>query len=99
LTKRCFVSFKGTSRTVKEFNLPRECIRNYFPSRKCFTFPFPTNPEKVSRLESLDPADLSPDFQKVSDHFCKFIFDRSEVKKLKDGHTVTGRGDSIGYIK
>ncbi|XP_039509528.1 guanylate-binding protein 1-like [Pimephales promelas] len=81
----------GTSRTVKEFNLPRECIRNYFPSRKCFTFPFPTNPEKVSRLESLDPADLSPDFQKVSDHFCKFIFDRSEVKKLKDGHTVTGR--------
>ncbi|XP_048011465.1 guanylate-binding protein 1-like [Megalobrama amblycephala] len=81
----------GSSRTVKEFNLPRECIRNYFPSRKCFTFPFPTAPENVSRLESLDPADLSPDFQKVSDHFCKFIFDRSEVKRLKDGHTVTGR--------
>ncbi|XP_048011467.1 guanylate-binding protein 1-like [Megalobrama amblycephala] len=81
----------GSSRTVKEFNLPRECIRNYFPSRKCFTFPFPTTPENVSRLESLDPADLSPDFQDVSDHFCKFIFDRSEVKKLKDGHTVTGR--------
>ncbi|XP_077065467.1 guanylate-binding protein 4-like [Siphateles boraxobius] len=81
----------GTKRTVKEFNLPRECIRNYFPSRKCFTFPFPTNPENVSRLESLDPTDLSPDFQKVSDNFCKFIFDRSEVKKLKDGHTVTGR--------
>ncbi|XP_051747571.1 guanylate-binding protein 1-like [Ctenopharyngodon idella] len=81
----------GSSRTVKEFNLPRECIRNYFPSRKCFTFPFPTTPENVSRLESLDPADLSPDFQKVSDHFCKFIFDRSEVKRLKDGHTVTGR--------
>ncbi|XP_067248818.1 guanylate-binding protein 4-like isoform X3 [Chanodichthys erythropterus] len=81
----------GSSRTVKEFNLPRECIRNYFPSRKCFTFPFPTTPENVSRLESLDPADLSPDFQDVSDHFCKFIFDRSEVKRLKDGHTVTGR--------
>ncbi|ROL49849.1 Guanylate-binding protein 1 [Anabarilius grahami] len=81
----------GSSRTVKEFNLPRECIRNYFPSRKCFTFPFPTSPENVSRLESLDPADLSSDFQDVSDHFCKFIFDRSEVKRLKDGHTVTGR--------
>ncbi|KAK7130463.1 hypothetical protein R3I93_019953 [Phoxinus phoxinus] len=80
----------GTKRTVKEFNLPRECIRKYFPSRKCFTFPFPTNPDNVSRLESLDPA-ISPDFQKVSHNFSKFIFDRSEVKKLKDGHTVTGR--------
>ncbi|XP_056604473.1 guanylate-binding protein 1-like isoform X2 [Triplophysa dalaica] len=81
----------GTSRTVQEFNLPRECIRNYFPSRKCFTLPFPAIPEKVSRLDSLDPADLSPDFQNVSNCFCKFIFDRSEVKKLKDGYTVTGR--------
>ncbi|XP_073701358.1 guanylate-binding protein 4-like [Garra rufa] len=81
----------GTSRTVNEFNLPRQCIRNYFPSRKCFTFPFPTTPENVSRLESLDPADLSPEFQEVTEHFCKFVFDRSEVKKLKDGYTVTGR--------
>ncbi|XP_067283891.1 guanylate-binding protein 4-like isoform X1 [Pseudorasbora parva] len=81
----------GMSKTVREFNLPRECIRNYFPSRKCFTFPFPTNPKNLSRLEHLDPAGLSPDFLKVSDNFSKFIFDRSEVKKLKDGHTVTGR--------
>ncbi|KAL1268758.1 hypothetical protein QQF64_034121 [Cirrhinus molitorella] len=81
----------GASRTVNEFNLPRQCIRNYFPSRKCFTFPFPTNPENVSSLESLDPADLSPDFQEVTERFCKFVFDKSEVKKLKDGYTVTGR--------
>uniref|UniRef100_A0A8C2K6B1 Guanylate-binding protein 1-like n=1 Tax=Cyprinus carpio TaxID=7962 RepID=A0A8C2K6B1_CYPCA len=81
----------GSSRTVNEFNLPRQCIRNYFPSRKCFTFPFPTAPEKVSHLESLDPADLSPDFQEVTQRFCNFVYDRSEVKKLKDGYTVTGR--------
>uniref|UniRef100_A0A671M0I9 Guanylate-binding protein 1-like n=1 Tax=Sinocyclocheilus anshuiensis TaxID=1608454 RepID=A0A671M0I9_9TELE len=77
--------------TVNEFNLPRQCIRNYFPSRKCFTFPFPTAPENVSHLESLDPVDLSPDFQEVTQRFCKFVFDKSEVKKLKDGYTVTGR--------
>uniref|UniRef100_A0A671LXC1 Guanylate-binding protein 1-like n=1 Tax=Sinocyclocheilus anshuiensis TaxID=1608454 RepID=A0A671LXC1_9TELE len=81
----------GASRTVNEFNLPRQCIRNYFPSRKCFTFPFPTAPENVSHLESLDPVDLSPDFQEVTQRFCKFVFDKSEVKKLKDGYTVTGR--------
>ncbi|XP_059403354.1 guanylate-binding protein 4-like [Carassius carassius] len=81
----------GSSRTVNEFNLPRQCIRNYFPSRKCFTFPFPTAPEKVSHLESLDPAELSPDFQEVTQRFCNFVFDKSEVKKLKDGYTVTGR--------
>uniref|UniRef100_A0A672L8E8 Guanylate-binding protein 1-like n=1 Tax=Sinocyclocheilus grahami TaxID=75366 RepID=A0A672L8E8_SINGR len=81
----------GASRTVNEFNLPRQCIRNYFPSRKCFTFPFPTAPENVSHLESLDPAELSPDFQEVTQRFCKFVFDKSEVKKLKDGYTITGR--------
>ncbi len=88
---------KGSSRTVNEFNLPRQCIRNYFPSRKCFTFPFPTAPEKVSHLESLDPAELFPDFQEVTQSFCNFVFDKSEVKKLKDGYTVTGRGDPIGF--
>uniref|UniRef100_A0A671M3K1 Guanylate-binding protein 1-like n=1 Tax=Sinocyclocheilus anshuiensis TaxID=1608454 RepID=A0A671M3K1_9TELE len=88
----------GASRTVNEFNLPRQCIRNYFPSRKCFTFPFPTAPENVSHLESLDPVDLSPDFQEVTQRFCKFVFDKSEVKKLKDGYTVTGRVNVLLYM-
>ncbi|KAI7792074.1 putative interferon-induced guanylate-binding protein 1, partial [Triplophysa rosa] len=83
----------GTSRTVQEFNLPRECIRNYFPSRKCFTLPFPTVPEKVSRLDSLDPADLSPDFQKVSDCFCKFIFDRILGQLVKTYVDTISSGD------
>ncbi|KAL0961715.1 hypothetical protein UPYG_G00330750 [Umbra pygmaea] len=81
----------GTSKKVMEFNLPRECIQKYFPSRTCFTFPFPTNPENVSRLESLDPADLSTEFLEVTDRFCNFVFHESHVKTLKDGITVTGR--------
>ncbi|XP_073693973.1 guanylate-binding protein 4-like [Garra rufa] len=82
---------RGTSRTVIEYNFPRECIQKYFPSRKCFTFLSPTTPDKMSCLESLDPADLSSEFLKVTDNFCKFVFHDSRVKKLKDGHTVTGR--------
>ncbi|KAL1268759.1 hypothetical protein QQF64_034122 [Cirrhinus molitorella] len=81
----------GTSKKVMEHNLPRECIQKFFPSRTCFTFPFPTAPENVSRLESLDPADLSSEFLEVTERFCKFVFEKSEVKKLKDGYTVTGR--------
>ncbi|XP_016382888.1 guanylate-binding protein 2-like [Sinocyclocheilus rhinocerous] len=81
----------GTSKKVMEHNLPRECIQKFFPSRTCFTFPFPTTPENVSRLERLDPADLSTEYLEVTGRFCKFVFDKSDVKKLKDGYTVTGR--------
>nr|XP_021327821.1 guanylate-binding protein 2-like [Danio rerio] len=89
----------GTSKKITSFNLPRECIQKFFPSRTCFTFPFPTAPEKMSTLESLSPADLSTEFLEVTKRFCKFVFDKSEVKRLKDGHTVTGRGDSKGNSK
>ncbi|XP_077065789.1 guanylate-binding protein 4-like [Siphateles boraxobius] len=81
----------GNSSQVNNYNLPRECIRKYFPSRKCFTFPFPTNPDNVSYLETLDPAEISKKFLEVTDRFCQFIFEQSQVKNLKDGHTVTGR--------
>ncbi|KAL0961714.1 hypothetical protein UPYG_G00330740 [Umbra pygmaea] len=81
----------GNSSQVNNFNLPRECIRKYFPSRKCFTIPFPTNPDNVSYLETLDPAEISKQFLEVTERFCQFIFDQSQVKYLKDGHTVTGR--------
>lgn len=87
------ISVLGTSKKVMEYNLPRECIQKYFPSRKCFTFPFPTAPENVSRLESLNPDDLSPDFLKITDSFCEFVFQESQMKKLKEGYTVTGRGE------
>uniref|UniRef100_A0A8C2FIH0 GB1/RHD3-type G domain-containing protein n=1 Tax=Cyprinus carpio TaxID=7962 RepID=A0A8C2FIH0_CYPCA len=86
----------GTSKKVMEYNLPRECIQNYFPSRKCFTFPFPTAPENVSRLEKLDSADMSSEFLEVTDNFCKYVFQKSDVKKLKDGITVSGR--VLGYL-
>ncbi|KAI7792073.1 guanylate-binding protein 1 [Triplophysa rosa] len=81
----------GNSVQVMNYNLPRECIRKYFTSRKCFTFPFPTNPDNVSYLETLDPAEISKHFLEVTDCFSRFIFDHSQVKNLKDGHKVTGR--------
>ncbi|XP_048015521.1 guanylate-binding protein 1-like [Megalobrama amblycephala] len=81
----------GTSRSVLEYNFPRECIRNYFPSRKCFTFPFPTGPENMSCLESLDSADISAEFLKATDNLCNFVFHDNNIKRLKDGYKVSGR--------
>ncbi|TRY55286.1 hypothetical protein DNTS_013449 [Danionella cerebrum] len=65
----------GTSAQVNNYNLPRACIRKYFPSRKCFTFPFPTNPDNVSELETLDPSEISSKFHEAADRFCEFIFE------------------------
>ncbi|XP_076119013.1 guanylate-binding protein 4-like isoform X2 [Alosa pseudoharengus] len=81
----------GNSKKVNDHNLPRECIRKYFPSRKCFTFPFPSRPEDVIRLESLSQSELAPAFLEVTERFCTFVFDQSPVKQLKDGHTVDSR--------
>ncbi|XP_041940238.1 guanylate-binding protein 1-like isoform X2 [Alosa sapidissima] len=81
----------GNSKKVNDHNLPRECIRKYFPSRKCFTFPFPSRPEDVIRLETLSQSEMAPEFLEVTERFCTFVFNQSPVKQLKDGHTVDGR--------
>nr|XP_055059192.1 guanylate-binding protein 1-like isoform X1 [Misgurnus anguillicaudatus] len=82
---------KGLTKKVSEYNLPRECIRRYFPSRKCFVFPSPTSSENMTHLESLQEQDLAPGFLEATDHFCEYIFVKSDVKKLKGGRRVTGK--------
>ncbi|XP_067308600.1 guanylate-binding protein 1 isoform X2 [Pseudorasbora parva] len=82
---------KGVNKKTSDYNLPRQCIRNYFPSRNCFVFPSPASPENMKRLESLQERDLVPDFLKVTDRFCDHIFHKSFVKTLKGGHRVTGK--------
>ncbi|XP_051555410.1 guanylate-binding protein 1-like isoform X2 [Myxocyprinus asiaticus] len=82
---------KGVNKKTNDYNLPRQCIRNYFPTRKCFVFPSPTSSDKMTRLESLQEEDLVPDFLEVTRHFCHHMFVKSAVKTLKGGHIVTGR--------
>ncbi|XP_045065109.1 guanylate-binding protein 1-like isoform X1 [Coregonus clupeaformis] len=87
---------KGGGRKNLMYNLPRECIRNYFPSRKCFVFPTPTTPANMPHLDSMDEADLCGSFRKVADTFCRFIFQESRTKTVKGGHKVTGR--MLGHL-
>ncbi|XP_062410327.1 guanylate-binding protein 1-like isoform X1 [Sardina pilchardus] len=81
---------KGLSNKVLTYNLPRQCIRSFFPTRKCFTFPFPTEAKNMSRLDSMAEADLDPDFLKVADRFCTYVFAESRVKTVQGGYKVTG---------
>ncbi|XP_058228755.1 guanylate-binding protein 1-like [Hemibagrus wyckioides] len=82
---------KGVSKKDTNYNLPRQCIRNYFPSRKCFVFPFPASQDKMVYLESLDESEIFPKFLHVTQSFCEHIFSTSKVKTVKGGYKVTGR--------
>ncbi|XP_028679146.2 guanylate-binding protein 1-like [Erpetoichthys calabaricus] len=74
------------------YNQPRECIRNYFPVRKCFVFERPASGSKMRRMEQLSDRDLDPEFVTQSKEFCQYIHDNNcRVKIIKGGITVTGQ--------
>ncbi|XP_031418256.1 guanylate-binding protein 1-like [Clupea harengus] len=81
---------KGQSTKVLTYNQPRQCIRNFFPTRKCFTFPFPTLMKKMTNLDSMAEADLLPEFLDVAERFCSNVFEVSRVKTVQGGQEVTG---------
>ncbi|XP_036372268.1 guanylate-binding protein 1-like [Megalops cyprinoides] len=78
------------SPVFKTFNGPRECIRKYFPLRKCFVFDQPATKRKLKKMEELSDADLEPDFIKQTKDFCSYILSHSKEKSLTGGITVNG---------
>ncbi|CAI9151937.1 unnamed protein product [Rangifer tarandus platyrhynchus] len=75
----------------QNFNLPRECIRKFFPKRKCFIFDRPAGKKKqLLHLEEMPDNQLDEDFQKQSKDFCSYIYTHAKMKTLKEGITVTG---------
>ncbi|XP_067317276.1 guanylate-binding protein 1-like [Anolis sagrei] len=81
---------KGDTPDVQLFNLPRKCIRFFFPTRKCFIFDRPTSRKNLHRLEQMEESELEPDFVEQADQFCNYIFWTSKEKTLPGGHVVTG---------
>uniref|UniRef100_A0A8C9I0L0 Guanylate binding protein 2 n=1 Tax=Piliocolobus tephrosceles TaxID=591936 RepID=A0A8C9I0L0_9PRIM len=81
---------QGTSEKDKTFNLPRLCIRKFFPKKKCFVFDRPVHRKKLAQLEKLHDEELDPEFvQQVAD-FCSYIFSNSKTKTLSGGIKVNG---------
>uniref|UniRef100_A0A671K000 Guanylate-binding protein 1-like n=1 Tax=Sinocyclocheilus anshuiensis TaxID=1608454 RepID=A0A671K000_9TELE len=89
---------KGVNKKISDYNLPRQCIRNYFPSRNCFVFPSPASTEHMIHLENLKEQELVPNFLEVTGRFCDHVFHKSSVKTLKGGHRITGKCDMFFHL-
>ncbi|XP_036046574.1 guanylate-binding protein 1-like [Onychomys torridus] len=82
----------GTGQRDKEqrLNLPRICIRKFFPKKKCFVFERPAHGRKLGQLESLQDQDLDSDFIEQVAEFCSYVFSCSKVKTISGGISVNG---------
>ncbi|XP_061876195.1 guanylate-binding protein 1-like [Colius striatus] len=80
----------GTSPEIQSYNQPRECIRQFFPGRKCFTFCPPANWRDLDRLEELQDDEIDPEFQKQVEKFRSHIWKTSPPKSVPGGHIITG---------
>lgn len=81
---------QGTSPKEEKFNLPRLCIRKFFPKKKCFIFDRPTHRKKLGQLETMHDDELDPEFVQQAADFCSYIFTNSKVKTLSGGIQVNG---------
>nr|XP_023969994.1 guanylate-binding protein 1-like [Chrysemys picta bellii] len=80
----------GSSEEDQHYNLPRKCIRQFFPARKCFGFVPPAGWQHLARLEELREDELEPKFQEQVAQFCRHVWETSKPKTLLGGHVVTG---------
>ncbi|XP_070637103.1 guanylate-binding protein 6-like [Bos indicus] len=82
---------KGKNMKVQTSNLCKECIREFFPTRKCFVFDRPTNDkELLADIENVSEYQLNPKFQEQIKKFCSYIFTNAKTKTLREGVLVTG---------
>ncbi|XP_077192876.1 guanylate-binding protein 1-like [Paroedura picta] len=74
----------------EKLDLAKKCIRQYFPSRKCFVFDRPTVREELKKLENLSESKLYPSFVKEVHIFLQHIYEMAEAKVIQGGHVATG---------
>ncbi|XP_055484315.1 guanylate-binding protein 4 [Psammomys obesus] len=81
----------GKNPKVQKSNMTRECIRCFFPVRKCFVFDRPTSDKNLLfHIEKLPENQLEWNFQEESKRFCSYIFTNAKSKTLTGGIVVTG---------
>ncbi|XP_047583782.1 guanylate-binding protein 6-like [Lutra lutra] len=81
----------GNNSRIQASNLPRECIRHFFPKRKCFVFDRPVNETKLlANIENISEHQLDPKFLTQANNFCSYILTQARTKTLREGVTITG---------
>uniref|UniRef100_A0A8C8SPN0 GB1/RHD3-type G domain-containing protein n=1 Tax=Pelusios castaneus TaxID=367368 RepID=A0A8C8SPN0_9SAUR len=81
----------GHGKEVAVYNTTRDCLRNYFPTRKCFVFMPPVPGEQMSQLAALPDSALHPQFLVQTSRFCEYVFQESQVKTIPGGQPVNAR--------
>ncbi|XP_012371141.1 guanylate-binding protein 6-like isoform X2 [Octodon degus] len=72
-------------------NSTRECIRKFFPKRKCFVFGWPTNNNSLlANIENVREDQLNPKFLEQTKTFCSYVLTHEKSKTLREGIVVTG---------
>ncbi|XP_049989824.1 guanylate-binding protein 6-like, partial [Alexandromys fortis] len=81
----------GDNPRIQASNLSRECIRRFFPKRKCFVFDQPTCDKALLRkLDTISEEQLDPMFLEQTRAFVSYIFTHGKIKTLREGIKVTG---------
>ncbi|XP_068280600.1 guanylate-binding protein 1-like isoform X2 [Nyctibius grandis] len=81
----------GSSPEIEHYNQPRECIRQFFPGRKCFVFDQPARKRDLDHLEELQDDEIEPEFLQQVEKFCSHIWEKSPPKTVRGSHLVTGK--------
>ncbi|KAF7242497.1 Guanylate-binding protein 1 [Varanus komodoensis] len=82
---------QGDTPAIEKCNLPRKCIQEFFPTRKCFIFERPTSKKNLSRLDQMQESELDPDFVEQAAQFCNYVYRTSKAKTIPGGHVLNGR--------
>uniref|UniRef100_A0A8C2DSW3 GB1/RHD3-type G domain-containing protein n=1 Tax=Cyprinus carpio TaxID=7962 RepID=A0A8C2DSW3_CYPCA len=80
----------GSSPQTAQFNLPRNCLRQFFAVRKCFVFPRPASTQNMRRMEQLTEEELESEFLEQANNFCCYVYNNAEPKTVTGGCTLTG---------
>ncbi|XP_074710680.1 uncharacterized protein LOC141937138 isoform X4 [Strix uralensis] len=97
----CSTSFypTGNSREVQRYNQTRECIRQYFPERKCFVFDQPAHKRDLVHLEELQDDEIDVEFRQQLEKFCSYIWEKSPLKTIPGGYIITGNRSSWRRVR
>lgn len=81
----------GNNPRIQASNLSRECIRHFFPKRKCFVFDRPTSDKGLlQKIETVSEDQMDPKFLEQTRAFVSYIFTYAKIKTLREGIKVTG---------
>ncbi|KAM6217090.1 guanylate-binding protein 7-like [Rhynchocyon petersi] len=82
---------RGKNPKTENSNLTKQCIRHFFPRRKCFVFDRPTSDKNLLvHIGEVPEEHLDRNFQMQTKQFCTYIFTHAKLKTVRHGIIITG---------